>query len=458
MSGSISRPTLDEIETLLRPDVGTSASAVSYGMTVVEGTDTGANFVLEGSRPFRAFLGTSPACELRLTDREVSRRHAAFEVAGKRLRITDLGSTNGTYVDGVSIVEAYLRGGEIVRVGSSALRVDPVGATRIPVIPLRVAFGNVIGASLEMRKIYPLCEKLAASDVVVVIEGETGTGKEALAEALHSQGPRADGPFVVFDCTAVPRTLMEAELFGHEKGAYTGAAGLRRGLFEQAEGGTLLIDEIGDLDLGMQPKLLRAIERREIRRLGGTRPIQANVRLMVATRRNLDQEVQAGRFRDDLFHRLAVARIELPPLRQRRADIGVLGRHFWTDLGGPAEGPPAELLARWEDQDWPGNVRELRNAVARHLALGELADPGVFISSPELAPVGLPAAPAEPVYEDMPEFQLPLPVARERVVENFERQYIERLLARHGGNIAHAAAAAGISQRYFRLLRARKGP
>src|SRR5262249_22135835 len=196
-------------------------------------------------------------------------------------------------------------------------------------------FGRVLGASREMRRLYPLCERLAASRVPVVIEGETGTGKEILAESLHEAGPRTAAPFAVFDCTAVPANLMESELFGHDRGAITGAVMTRKGILEEADGGTLLIDEIGDLDLQLQPKLLRALERGEVRRVGGDRWLKVDVRILAATRRNLDVEVQEGRFRDDLFHRLAVARIELPPLRERKGDVAVLASHFSEEMGRP---------------------------------------------------------------------------------------------------------------------------
>jgi DNA-binding NtrC family response regulator len=312
-------------------------------------------------------------------------------------------------------------------------------------------FGPVLGASPAMRRLYPVCERLAASDVALVIEGETGTGKEVLAEALHLASARAGGPFVVFDCTAVPSNLMESELFGHEKGAFTGAASARKGVFEQAEGGTLLIDEIGDLELALQPKLLRAVERREIRRLGGDRAIRVDVRLLAATRRDLDREVQAGRFRDDLFHRVAVTRIELPPLRNRKGDVRVLARHFARELG---QTPPEELLARWEDQPWPGNIRELRNAVARWVALGELAIEAIEEEEPvEGEPEG---APAGDLVERVLSQRLPLTQARQRIIESFERRYIERMLAESGGNVGRAAVASGIGRRYFQMLLARR--
>ncbi len=306
------------------------------------------------------------------------------------------------------------------------------------------SFGPMLGASAEMRRIYPLCERLAAANVPVVIEGETGTGKEVLAEALHQLGPRA-GPFVVFDCTAVAATLVESELFGHERGAFTGAVAAHKGLFEQATGGTLLVDEIGDLDLSLQPKLLRAIERSEIRRVGGDRRIQVDVRVLAATRRNLDELVKEGRFRDDLFHRMAVARIALPPLRERTGDVQLLADHFLRELGADPSSLDVELLARWEAYGWPGNVRELRNAVARHIALGEL---GAHQSGP-----------AEPLSLDSIErvlaLNLPIRQARERVLEDFERRYLEHALGRHQGVVTHAAKASGVARRHFQRLRAR---
>jgi DNA-binding NtrC family response regulator len=300
-----------------------------------------------------------------------------------------------------------------------------------------------------MRRLFPLCERLAASDVALVIEGETGTGKEVLAESIHQASRRAQGPFIVFDCTAVPANLMESELFGHEKGAFTGATSTRKGMFEQADGGTLLIDEIGDLELSLQPKLLRAVERREIRRVGGDRTLRVDVRLLSATRRNLDREVQAGRFRDDLFHRLAVTRITLPPLRRRTGDIRALSAHFFHEFGLT---PPVDLLAKWEDEPWPGNVRELRNAVARWVAVGELG--ALVDEGKEHEAEGAP--PEGGLMEHVLGLRLPLAQAKQRVLEAFERRYIEQRLAENGGHVGRAAAAAGIGRRYFQMLLARR--
>jgi DNA-binding NtrC family response regulator len=296
-----------------------------------------------------------------------------------------------------------------------------------------------------MRAIYPLCERLAQTDVTVLIEGETGTGKEMLAESIHEAGPRANGPFVVFDCTTVAPTLLESELFGHERGAFTGASAARAGLFEQADGGTLLIDEIGDLEPTLQPKLLRAIERSEVRRVGGQKLLKFNVRVLTATRRDLDQEVQRGRFRDDLFHRIAVARIELPPLRARKGDIAVLARHFAQENGANPGAIPYDQLLRWEDAPWPGNARELKNAVQRYLALGDLSE------AP--SPIEAAALPPSAAFDGL--LNLPLARAREELNDEFERVYIQHVLSVHGGDIAKAAAASGIARRQFFRLKAR---
>jgi DNA-binding NtrC family response regulator len=419
----------------------------SFVVAATTGPSAGASVTLDAATP-SLLVGQSPACALRLADRLVSRRHLSLEVAHGLLRVTDLGSRNGTFVNGVRIVEASLQGTESIRIGETTLTVRADHATPAAEVPLGDTFGRMLGASLAMRRLHPMLARLVASDVPVVIEGETGTGKEVLAEALHELGPRSAGPYVVFDCTSVPASLVEAELFGYERGAFTGANASREGLFEAAHKGTLLIDEIGDLDVSMQPKLLRAVERGEIRRIGGRAPIKVDVRLVAATRRNLDDEVQQGRFRDDLFHRLAVARVELPPLRRRDGDVRLLAQHFWAALRGDAAGPPPELLARWESHTWPGNVRELRNAVARYIALGDAVRP-----EPARAPGA--SARAGDLVEDVLRRAVPFTQARDAVLADFIARYVAHVLAQHGGDTARAAAASGLARRYFNQLRAR---
>ncbi|MFW5741579.1 MAG: sigma 54-interacting transcriptional regulator [Myxococcota bacterium] len=454
------RPTIDTGTHLIaRPK---PLKSVSFVLVVADGPDKGRRFVLDSSSPSRLLTGKSASCQLCLTDPSVSRRHAAFDVVDRRLRLTDLGSSNGTFVNGIAIVEVFLDGGEFVRMGQTTFHVQQEEKGKEVTLSQRRTFGRVVGASEEMRRLYPLCERLAASDVPVLIEGETGCGKEVLAESLHEMGPRASGPFVVFDCMAAPPNLLESALFGHEKGSFTGATASRPGVFEQAHRGTLLIDEIGDLDISLQPKLLRAVQRMEVQRVGGNKPIKVDVRVMSATRRNLDEEVQAGRFRDDLFFRLNVARIELPPLRQRRGDVSLLARHFWDMLGGKGRPIPPALMDRLEAYSWPGNVRELYNTIARHLALGELAGEligdGTRLSDVASSSASEGSAGEGDGYDFIDEVvarHLPLPEARQQVMEEFERRYIDSALSAHGGNVTKAAAASGVGRRYFHLLRAR---
>ncbi len=419
-------------------------SDASYTVRVLEGPDSGLSLLVDGCES--VLVGQSPACQLRLTDRHASRRHLALDlVRGEQsgLRLRDLDSTNGTRVNGALVIEARLLGGERVELGQTVLGVEPGAAAPIPVSSAK-GFGKVLGESPEMRRVYPLCERLAASNVPCLIEGETGTGKEVLAEALHELGPRANKPFIVFDCTAVQSSLVESALFGHERGSFTGATDARRGVFELAQGGTLFIDELGDLELRLQSKLLRAIERGEVARVGSERWLRVDVRVIGATRRNLDLEIQEGRFRDDLFYRVAVARIALPPLRERTGDAELLARHFWPALGG--QGPlPAQLRERLRHYSWPGNVRELRNAVARLAALGDLADePSATAST------------GRDAFERLLNLDLPYSQARERALGEFEKRYVERAMSKHGGNVSKAAEASGLARRYFQILKAKQ--
>ncbi len=423
----------EEVSTKLRGATGETEAATEFELRVTAGADASKVFVVDAREPSPVLVGTSAVCRAQLSDPEVSRRHASFEASGPMLRVKDLGSTNGTFVNGVRVFEAAIVGGESVQVGSTVLRVTP---RRAPAADATTAtsFGPVLGASAVMRRLYPACERIATTRVPVIVEGETGTGKELMAEALHRMGPRRGGPFVVFDCASAAD--VDRALFGIEGGA--------PGVFEQASGGTLVFDEIADLSPDTQAKLLRAIDRNEIRRVGGQTPIAVDARIVATTQRDLDAEVQAGRFREDLYFRLAVARLELPSLDKRKDDVPMLVRHFWWSLQGPGE-PPPELVARLAAHAWPGNVRELANAVARALALGDVADGEL---QPEHG--------KDDVFEHALAQKLPLPRAREKVVDAFERAYVERVLSEHGGNVSRAAAASGLALRYFQVLRARQ--
>ncbi|MCX4244860.1 sigma 54-interacting transcriptional regulator [Paraliomyxa miuraensis] len=322
------------------------------------------------------------------------------------------------------------------------------------------SFGRVVGRSQAMQRIYPLCRRLADSDLPLVIGGETGTGKELLAESIHEEGRRSKGPFVVLDCTSIPSSLAEATLFGHEKGSFTGATEARRGLFEDADGGTLLLDEIGDLDIELQAKLLRVLERSEVTRVGSTRRIKVNVRFMAATRRDLREMVRQGKFRDDLYYRLAVTRIELPPLRERHGDLEYLVRTFWERVAGDGSEPSERLLEAFTRHDWPGNIRELHNAVARCFALGEDAwfedaSRRDRVAPPAMSSVVTTQDGDGGMFEEILELDLPLPKARRRILAEFEQRYVQRALERTGGNLTQAAQSSGVGSRYFRLIRAR---
>lgn len=449
----MTEPNRRDLSTVL--SVGFDPSPVpreAYSLVVTEGPDAGLSKPFEpGNQPtFR--IGQGAACDLVLSDRAVSRRHVELSFAEQGLLVVDLRSKNGTLLNGVRIREAIAAGGESIRMGETVVHVVRRGRlAQTPVVPVATSFGRVMGASTEMRMLYPLFKRLSEATVPVVIEGETGTGKEALAESLHEMGPRADGPFVVFDCTAVPPSLMEAELLGHERGAFTGASSARPGVFELADKGTLFIDEIGDLELALQAKLLRAVERSEIRRIGGTKTLKVDVRILAATRRDLDREVAAGRFRDDLFHRIAVSRVELPPLRSRRGDVSVLARHFWQSLGGDPQSLAPSLIQQWEDGRWPGNVRELRNTVSRHLALGELAT----TPAQRPAPPAQASGPMDALVGELLASGLTLQDARDRIVTEFERRYVRAALERSDGNVTHAARTAGIGRRYFQMLKSK---
>ena len=340
--------------------------------------------------------------------------------------------------------------GEVVRFGDANVRLETDGVLHTLPASEDVSFHRVIGASAEMRRLYPLLQRIAGADVPVLLEGETGTGKEVVAEAIHEASPRSRGPFVVLDCTTVSSALLEAELFGHERGAFTGAVSARVGLFEEANGGTLFIDEIGDLDISLQAKLLRALERKEVRRVGSSNIVKLDVRIVAATRRDLDREVQARRFRDDLFYRLAVARVELPPLRKRQGDVAFLTRFFWLKLGGDDAALSPDVVQRFEGYDWPGNVRELANAVARQIALGDFEVPARTGEVTALNAAGV------DVIDRIVKSGQPLPLARQAVLDEFERRYVQHMLAEHGGNVTRAAAASGIGRRYFQMVRAKR--
>jgi DNA-binding NtrC family response regulator len=309
-------------------------------------------------------------------------------------------------------------------------------------------FGKLLGWDPEMRKMFRLLSDVAPSETTVLIEGETGTGKELLAEQMHEHSARREGPFVVFDCGAVPRELIESHLFGHVRGAFTGAINDHRGVFSEADGGTLFLDEIGELAPEMQPALLRALDRRMIRPLGGGAYQQVDVRIIAATNRNLRAEVAARRFREDLYYRLAVVRIAVPPLRQRPDDIPLLTEHFLRRYAGPrrARLTPASLN-RLQRHRWPGNVRELKNVIERACLIGR----GDVIDVGDLHEEELEEH-TRVVQPEAPALDLPYKAAKAKLLEGFERDYFKALVDRHGGNVSAAARTAKIDRKHLRDL------
>jgi len=405
-------------------------------LDVISGPAAGTHFTSEAER---FTIGSDDRSDMILPDRTVSRFHAEISIEDERVTIRDLGSHNGTFVDGVSIVHAHLAPGATIRLGATELEFGNEGSPiKIPLGPDR--FGAMVGRSAAMRAVFARLARAAASDATVLLTGETGTGKEIAAEALHAASRRASKPFVIVDCAAVPPDLLESELFGHERGAFTGAVASRAGAFETADGGTVFLDEIGELAPDLQPKLLRALERREIKRVGRDTWRPVDVRIIVATNRDLRAEVNANRFRADLYYRLAVVEVRLPSLRERREDLPELVDAM-LDRMGMASCKEAALLrtagarAELATHAWPGNVRELRNYVERCLALAE---------RPQLAPEH--AAPDAGPVDD-------LRAARRQWTAEHEKQFLEALLARHAGNVSAAARASGFDRKHlYRLL------
>jgi DNA-binding NtrC family response regulator len=418
---------------------------IKVELRVVDGPDADRSFVLPRAG---ALVGTGSDADFRLTDPAVSRRHVRLTPVSDGVLAVDLGSTNGTRHKGEKITEALVPLDSSLFLGKTRIDVARVVDTQPLPLSRRRRFGELIGASPALRQVYALLERAAEVDVTVLVEGETGTGKELAARALHQHSARAQKAFQVVDCGAVSPTLIEAELFGHVRGAFTGADRDRAGAFELAHQGTLFFDEIGELPLPLQPKLLRALETREVRRIGGSSQIPIDVRFVAATNRNLAEEVKAGRFREDLYYRLNVFRIVMPPLREHREDVPTLVRHFLEALGAPQLS--GEMLERMVQLDWPGNVRELRNAVHRAvvLARGDSVPP----PRPVPPPAEAPRAPGD--FSFAIDANRPFKDVKAEIVTQFEVAYIRAVLARTGGNISAAARDSGIDRKHMeRLIR-----
>ncbi|HEX3483279.1 MAG TPA: sigma 54-dependent Fis family transcriptional regulator [Kofleriaceae bacterium] len=415
-------------------------------LRVIDGPDRGLDRVSSGPE---LSVGSAASNDLVLSDPTVSRHHFVLQVGPAGVVLRDLDSTNGTTLAGYRVGSAHLRPGAIIGLGLTTLRLDELAEEVRESLSEFEQFGRAIGRSVAMRRLFAALQRISAADSTVLIEGETGTGKGVVAEAIHGAGARATGPFVVVDCASIPPSLIEAELFGHTRGAFTGAGTARAGAFESAAGGTVFLDEIGELPLDMQPKLLRALEERIIKRVGSVDPIQLDVRVIAATNRNLRQAVNRGTFRPDLYFRLNIVRIEVPPLRERRDDIALLATSFYELFAAqPGAGPPPGLLDRLMRLDWPGNVRELRNAVERAVLM---QDPELWqeiTSGIDDAGGGPIAGSGDYQFDEALSFR----IAKERVMSHWERWYVAELVRRSGGNLSRAARAARMDRTHLREL------
>jgi DNA-binding NtrC family response regulator len=412
----------------------------TYLCKVTSGPSTGRQVAL-GARAI--VIGADRTCDLVLDDPKVSRRHVEIRVQPEGLRVKDLESKNGTYIDGVRITDAVTPGTTTIRVGDTAIRISRAAVQTVPP-SARKRFGGLVGESIAMREMFAVLELASPTEATILIQGESGIGKELAARGIHDHSKRATGPFVVVDCSAANLELIESQLFGHRKGSYTGAVAERKGAFVEAHEGTLFLDELGELPLPAQAKLLRALEERSVQPLGADHPVAVDTRVVCATNRDLSAMVESKTFRFDLFHRVSVVHIGIPPLRHRLDDLPVLIRHFYEGRAvdpGPIDGENLELLKR---HPWPGNVRELRNTLERAFVLsaGKMAfrELNIFLDTESVSPY------------DVVDTTLDFKEAKERWVSAFERRYLAAVFAQHGRNISRAALHAGINRRHFRKL------
>jgi transcriptional regulator with GAF, ATPase, and Fis domain len=416
----------------------------AFKLTVLRGPDKGAS-VPGGEGELS--IGTAPGNRLVVTDSTVSRHHCVLFTTPAGVEVRDLGSTNGTLLGGFRVGSALLRTGATLELGTTSILYEECDEVHA-VLSADTELLGMLGHSASMRRLFATLPTIAASEATVLIEGETGTGKELLAEAIHRASPRGTGPLVVVDCGAIPARLVESELFGHEKGAFTGAHTTRIGAFESADGGTVLLDEIGELPLDLQPRLLRVLEARTVKRVGGSSAIPLDVRLLCATNRDLREMVNQRTFRADLYYRLDVVKLRVPPLRERPEDIPPLVELFHRQLTGQEGPPPAELVATLVSHRWPGNVRELRAAVERAVLLGDALGPD---------PKGGGAATVsgdEALFDDP---QLSYRSAKERAMARWECWFVEELIRRNEGNQSRAARQARMDRNYLRELLRRYG-
>ena len=399
-------------------------------------------------------MGSHSSNELVIDDPMVSRFHCQLSRGGGGWRLLDSGSLNGTRVGGLRVRDADLPLPECrIELGESIVRVRELKAMATAEVPATPSFGAIYGASVVMRRLFETLKRVAKSDANVLIEGESGTGKELIATEIVRRSPRASKPLVIVDCGAISPTLIESELFGHVRGAFTGADRNRVGAFEAAEGGTVFLDEVGELPLDMQPKLLRALASREIRRMGENQSRRIDVRVVAATNRRLEREVNQGRFREDLYYRLSVVTVRVPPLRERMEDIPLLVNSFLNALDATDKAHlfTADVFSEMSRYDWPGNVRELRNHVERRVVL-ESEAPSFRDEEGEGEAEGASPEGKPDLGAAMVDIEVPFKTAKDTMIDQFERAYLTALLAWADGNVSRAARKAQLDRMYLHRL------
>jgi DNA-binding NtrC family response regulator len=471
----------DRVETQAH-DAGLVSRLDPHAISVVASIGAGAaavvgRAVLEGDKEL--VIGTAPEAGLRLSDATVSRQHVRLLRTPQGIRVTDLESTNGVYLDGARLYDAVVPVGAQLQVGRVHVALEPQ-ETAVSSSTSRSRFGGLVGGDPRTLKLFATLEDLAKSDATLVLEGETGTGKEVVAQALHEASPRSKHPFVVFDCGSVPKDLIESALFGHVKGAFTGATESRVGAFKRAHNGTIFLDEIGELPLELQPRLLRVLESRTIQPVGGDEPVPINARVICATHRSLKGDIKAGRFREDLYYRLAVVKVRLPALRERPADIPILAQYFADAWALRRSTPTPKLDPRGVEtvskNPFPGNVRELRNLVERALAFAQDGDRAVDLArfahdftEPDTAIASLVSAPsASPITAargdairaaalEALDGHRSFRDAKAMIVDAFERAFLGALLEQTGNNLSKASLLAQMDRKHLRELGRRHG-
>jgi transcriptional regulator with GAF, ATPase, and Fis domain len=400
-----------------------------------------ASFVL---RTGTCVIGSAPTCDIAISEATVSRTHVELGLVPEGVSVSDLGSRNGTFYQGQRVEKMVLALGGRIRVGAATVVIEADADSLAEAEYDDTVYRGMVGASRAMRRLFAMLHRLEGSLATVLVEGESGVGKELVARALHEGSSATAGPLVAVNCAAIPREVVASELFGHRRGAFTGAIDSRKGAFESADKGTLFLDEIGELPLEVQPVLLRALELGEIRALGDDEPRRVRVRLVAATNRDLDAEVAAGKFRQDLFYRLAVVRLRVPPLRERPEDIEPLARRFAAIVG--LSDLPDEVLRELGSRSWPGNARELLNAVQAYAAVGVLP-----------AAVRARNAAASSGFRDIIDVRRPYADQKDDVIDRFTTAYLQELLAFTGGNQSEAARLSGINRGYLGRLLVRHG-